>query len=124
MYPHEQLLVKRLSDKPFAIVGVNSDTDRDSIRQVVKKKNLTWRSFWNGPEGKFGPISNRWDIEGWPTIFLIDAKGIIRYKQMGPDTERLDKEITKLMQEMGHAVQLSDHPPVKPSVDSKQERAN
>ena len=120
MYPHERSLVEEMKDKPFALVGVNSDSDRDAIRQIVKKKNLTWRSFWNGPAGKFGPISDRWDIEGWPTIFLIDAEGIIRYKQMGPDTERLDNEIAKLMQEMGHSVQLSDKPPAKPSADSEQ----
>lgn len=112
MYPHEQLLVKKLAGKPFAIVGVNSDSDREEIRKIVRQKNLTWRSFWNGPDGKFGPISRRWDIEGWPTIYLIDAKGIIRHKQMGGETEPLDREITRLMAELGYSVQLS---PTEPS---------
>ena len=48
MYPHERSLVKKLKDKPFALIGVNSDRDRDTIKQVCKDKNISWRSFWNG----------------------------------------------------------------------------
>ena len=29
MYPHERSLVKTLADKPFALIGVNSDADKD-----------------------------------------------------------------------------------------------
>ena len=36
MYPHERSLVKRLSDKPFALRGVNSDRDREKIKQTIK----------------------------------------------------------------------------------------
>ncbi len=111
MYPHEQLLIEKMAGKPFAIVGVNSDSNREEIRKIAKQKNLNWRSFWNGPDGKFGPISQRWDIEGWPTIYLIDAEGVIRHKQMGGDTERLDQVITQLMAELGHIVELSKKSP-------------
>ncbi|MCH2177912.1 MAG: TlpA family protein disulfide reductase [Mariniblastus sp.] len=107
MYSHEQLLVQKLTDKPFVILGVNSDSNREEIRNIAKQKNLTWRSFWNGPEGKFGPISKRWNIEGWPTLYLIDSNGIIRHKQMGGDTEPLDRIITSLLAELGHVVDLS-----------------
>ena len=44
-------LVKKLADKPFTIIGVNSDKDLEEIRGIVNKKNISWRSFWNGPEG-------------------------------------------------------------------------
>ena len=106
MYPHERSLVKQLSDKPFAIVGVNSDRDREKTREVVKEKNLTWRSFWNdsGPDGK---ISDSYRIKGWPTIFLLDDKGVIRYKNVRGDD--LDAAIVKLLGEMGHDIKLSDH---------------
>ena len=46
MYPHERSLVKRLEDKPFALIGVNSDSDRDEIRKAQTKLGITWRSFW------------------------------------------------------------------------------
>ncbi len=79
MYPHERSLVKEFSDAPFALIGVNSDKDLEKVRQIVKAKDLSWRSFWNGPKGGRGPISAQWNIRGWPTIVLIDHEGIIRY---------------------------------------------
>jgi len=107
MYPHERSLVKKLADMPFAIIGVNSDSDLDEIREIVKEKNISWRSFWNGPEGTSGPISTRWNVSGWPTIYIIDADGIIRYKNArGP---AMDKALTELLAEMGHEVDLSNH---------------
>ena len=32
MYPHERSLVKRLKDKPFALIGVNSDANKETLR--------------------------------------------------------------------------------------------
>ena len=104
MYPHERSLVKQLADKPFALIGVNSDEDLDELRAVVKKKNITWRSFWNGEKGTSGPISVKWGVNSWPTIYVIDAKGVIRYKNVRG--EKMDQAITKLLAEAGHEVQI------------------
>ena len=104
MYPHERSLVKQLAGKPFAILGVNSDRDREKIKEIIKEKNLNWRSFWNGPEGTGGPISTKWNVSGWPTTYLIDAKGKIRYKNLRGAP--LDKAIEKLMAEAGSEVEI------------------
>jgi hypothetical protein len=37
MYPHERSLVKKMEGKPFALIGVNSDEDRDALKPVLKK---------------------------------------------------------------------------------------
>ena len=79
MYPHERSLVERLADEPFALIGVNSDKDREKLKGVIEKKNLNWRSFWNGG-GTDGPISRAWKVGSWPTLLVIDAKGVIRFK--------------------------------------------
>lgn len=106
MYPHERSLVEKLADKPFAIIGVNSDRDLDSIREIVKTKNITWRSFWNGPDGPGGSISTKWNVSGWPTIYVLDADGKIRFRDVqGPE---LDNAITELLGELGHDVDLSE----------------
>ncbi len=107
MYPHERSLVKMLADKPFAIIGVNSDGDLDAIREIVKEKDITWRSFWNGEEGTNGPISTKWNINGWPSIFVLDAEGKIRFKDVRG--EQLDKAIIELLAEMDIEVDLSEH---------------
>jgi len=106
MYPHERSLVSRLADFPFAIVGVNSDSDRDMLAQTLKKEKITWRSFWNGPQGVDGPISRKWNVDGWPTLYLIDAEGKIRFKNVRGD--ELDAAIVELLAELGHEVDLSE----------------
>src|SRR5687767_9778646 len=98
MYPHERSLVKTLADKPFALVGVNSDTDLEALKKTLKEENITWRSFWNGPNGTGGPISKEWNVRGWPTLVLIDHKGVIRHKYLGsPGDKVLDAAIEKLV---------------------------
>ena len=62
MYPHERSLVKQLADQPFALVGVNSDQDLEEIREIVKEKNLTWRSFQN--EQDDSTIADDWASKG------------------------------------------------------------
>lgn len=98
MYPHERSLVKTYANKPFAIVGINSDSDREELKKVVRKEEITWRSFWNGGSTS-GPISTRWNVSGWPTIYVIDAEGVIRYKSVGADEEAIDAIVAKLVAE-------------------------
>jgi len=99
MYPHERSLVKKLANKPFALIGVNSDQDKAELKKAMAKENITWRSFWNGG-GSEGPISTRWAVRGWPTLYLIDHKGVIRKKWVGgPGNEVMDKEIDRLVKE-------------------------
>src|SRR5262245_784220 len=98
MFPHERSLVQKLQNQPFALLGVNSDEDREQLRDVVKKEQITWRSFWAGGTG--GPIPTRWQVTVWPTIILIDKKGIIRHKHLGnPGDAVLDDQIDKLVKE-------------------------
>jgi hypothetical protein len=95
MYPHERSLVKKLENEPFALIGVNSDGDLEKIRRTVKEKEITWRSFWNGPDGTRGPISKRWNVTGWPTIYVLDHEGVIRFKNVRG--EAMDKAIEELL---------------------------
>jgi hypothetical protein len=100
MYPHERSLVKKLADKPFALIGVNSDTDLKKLKETLEEEQITWRSFWNGEQGTRGPISTEWGVQGWPTLYLIDHKGVIRRKYLGsPGDQVLDKAIDELVAE-------------------------
>ena len=97
MYPHERSLVARMKDKPFALLGVNSDPKK-TLAEVLKKENMTWRSFWDGGNTQ-GPIATKWNVSGWPTIYVLDAKGVIRFK--GPREKQLDDAVDKLLEELG-----------------------
>lgn len=98
MYPHERSLVTRLQGKPFAIVGINSDKSLPLLKARLEQERITWRSFWNGPLGPDGPFSARWGVKGWPTIYLIDHKGVIRFRDVRG--EELDRAIDKLLAEV------------------------
>jgi hypothetical protein len=97
MYPHERSLVKRLADQPFALVGVNSDQDLEALKPVLEAEDITWRSFWNGPEGTSGPISKAWNVTGWPTIYVLDHEGRIRYRDVRG--EAMDAAVDTLLAE-------------------------
>jgi peroxiredoxin len=96
MYPHERSLVKRLEGKPFVLLGVNSD-EKSKLKQVRQKENMTWPSWWDGGDTS-GPIASKWNVRGWPTIYVIDHKGVIRFK--GPREEALDRAVDQLLAEM------------------------
>jgi peroxiredoxin len=96
MYPHERSLVKRLANEPFALIGVNSDK-KERVRTAMEQNNITWRSFWDGGSTG-GPIASKWNVTGWPTIYVIDHKGKIRFKNVrGP---AMDKAVDELLAEI------------------------
>jgi len=98
MYPHERSLVKRLENEPFALIGVNSDTDLERLKERMAEERITWRSFWQGPDGTRGPISAKWNVTGWPTIYVLDADGRIRFK--GVRGEEMDRAVDTLLAEL------------------------
>jgi thiol-disulfide isomerase/thioredoxin len=77
--PEHQALLRRLDGKPFAIVGINSDRDRAAALKAGEATGITWPSWWDGGSTR-GPIASRWNVQGWPTLCLLDANGVIRFK--------------------------------------------
>lgn len=98
MVPHERKLVERMKNQPFVLIGVNGDVDRNKARQVTVKKAMTWRSFWNGSKGPHGPISRAWNVRGWPMVYVLDHKNVIRAK--GVRGEELDAVVDQLVKEV------------------------
>jgi hypothetical protein len=86
-----------LSGKPFALLGVNSDADRDKIRKVIADEDINWRSWWDAGS-KDGPIHTAWQITERPGIHILDANGVIRFKNIEP--EDTDKAIDGLLAEL------------------------
>src|SRR5262245_48820634 len=96
MIPHERSLVEKLKDEPFALIGVNSDP-KDTLRMAMASEKISWRSFWDGGSTG-GPIASRWNVSGWPTIFVLDAKGVIRAKDLRD--EAMEQKVEELLAEL------------------------
>jgi len=100
MYPHERSFVKKFQGKPVVLLGVNSDGNREALKKVLEKEKITWRSWWDGG-GTKGPVASKWQVHGWPTIYIIDAKGIIRVKddrgEIADKPALLERAVTALL---------------------------
>ena len=96
MYPHERSLVKKMENKPFALLGINSDP-KEHLREVMRKENITWRSWWDGGDTG-GPIASAWNVTGWPTTYVLDHKGVIRFRDVRD--EAMEKAVDQLVGEM------------------------
>src|SRR5262245_60247424 len=95
MLPHEKELVERLKNEPFALLGVNSDGTAEKLKQILAEQKISWRQAVDG--GLDGPWATKWNVDGWPTIFVVDAKGVIRFRDVrGKD---LDDAVDKLLAE-------------------------
>ena len=97
MYPHERSLVARLKNKPFALLGINSDASREALKPVLQREQITWRSWFDGGNTS-GPIARAWGVQGWPTIYVLDHRGVIRFKDVRG--EAMDGAVDKLLAEM------------------------
>jgi hypothetical protein len=98
MIPHEKAMVDRLKSKPFALIGINSDGDRDTLRKILDKTGIGWRQVVDGSTS--GPIASQWNVSGWPTIYVIDQKGVIRHRDLRD--QELEDAVMKLLQEPGN----------------------
>ncbi len=97
----EQALVERFKDKPFAIVGVNTDMSKDDYKRVADQAKLTWKNSWQG--NRQGPWPEAWGIIAFPSVFVLDQKGVVRALDVRGDTltnqDALSGLITKILAE-------------------------
>jgi thiol-disulfide isomerase/thioredoxin len=93
---HERALALRYKDKPFALLGVNSDPNAEICRRTQETEGMFWPSLVDGQEAMLD-----WGVSGTPTIFLIDARGEVRYNSIGaPDEADLRRLIDALLAEI------------------------
>ncbi|HEX4589176.1 MAG TPA: TlpA disulfide reductase family protein [Gemmataceae bacterium] len=86
MIPHERDLVARLRDKPFAFVGISADENPAELRKVLANERITWPTIH---DGRRGSLLRQYDIRYFPTIYVLDQAGVIRFKDVrGADLDR------------------------------------
>jgi hypothetical protein len=96
MFDHERSLVQKYQDRPFALLGVDLDGDRETLQEAQKKYKLNWRSWWD----MGGAIAAQWKIPGIPALILLDYNGVVRWQGVGvPDLKQLDNRIEQLVKE-------------------------
>ena len=84
-----------MKDRPFALVGVNvNEPESRNLKQRMDKEKMNWRSFANQEA-----INAKWS-PSTPGYYVLDPKGVIRYKWVGaPGEKAIDTALEKLIGE-------------------------
>lgn len=112
MLPHEKELVERLKNEPFALLGINSDSPSDLpedatpeerrkrtseyCKKLFKEQGITWRNAIELDTS--GPWPTKWNVSGWPTIYILDAEGRIRFRDLH-DSQSMEEAVLELLEE-------------------------
>ncbi len=54
------------------LIRVSGDDTKEVAQNSAATAKITWQSLRNG--GPAGPISQSWNVHGWPTLYLIDHR--------------------------------------------------
>lgn len=82
MYPHQREIARRLKEKPFALLSVMTDENADAIRKEIANGDITWPCWWKRGRTQ-GAIPTAWNVHTYPTVYILDPKGVIRLKFSG-----------------------------------------
>jgi peroxiredoxin len=94
MYPANRKLVETYAGRPLAFLGVMGD-ELATVKKAVERRTITWPVWWDGTAP--GPIASRWSVKKWPEIYVLDHRGIIRYREIQGVV--LERAIAKLVNE-------------------------
>ncbi len=94
----EHIYIKRFAnEKNIRIIGINyKDNTKKTIRWLKKLGN----PYSDVPIDKSGRIAIDWGVYGIPETFVINSKGIIKYRHVGPITEKTFKKIVLLIKQI------------------------
>jgi len=79
MIPHERDMVKKLKGKPFTLVSISFDAKKETLTKFLESTEMPWTHWWEGQGGK---IDQELNVRSFPTIYILDGKGVIRYKNL------------------------------------------
>jgi thiol-disulfide isomerase/thioredoxin len=85
--PRERKLMTTFAGRPFTVIGINSGDSKENAAKAIKDNKMTWPSFFDGPDG---PIVGRWNISSFPSVYLLDAKGVIVARNLQDDEDADD----------------------------------
>ncbi len=70
----------RLRSKGVVVLAVRIDVDNDAYHRFIKQRNVNFVTV-RDPEQK---VASMYGTTGWPESYIIDRKGVLRRKFVGP----------------------------------------
>ena len=96
----EHAFIKRFSnEKGIRVIGINYKDN--------PKKTLEWLKNLGNPYSdialdKKGRIAIEWGVYGIPETFIINSKGIIKYRHVGPIDKKVFKKINLILNKINN----------------------
>jgi len=93
--PHLKEAYEKLHPQGFDVIGISFDSDKSRLQDFVRTHDMPWPQYFDGQvwKNKFGV---EYAIDGIPTMWLVDKKGILRDSNARND---LQDKVEKLLTE-------------------------
>ena len=93
----EHKFIKHFFEEDIKIIGINY---KDNPKKTIKWIKNLGNPYSNIILDKNGLIAIDWGVYGIPETFIVNSKGIIRYRHVGPVTERNYNKIRLLIKKI------------------------
>ena len=94
----EHIYIKRFSnEKGIRVIGINY---KDSSTKAVEWLENLGNPYSDVPVDKDGRIAIDWGVYGIPETFIVNSKGIIKHRHIGPITKQIYKKINLLIKKI------------------------
>src|SRR6202021_19668 len=86
--PQMKEIAAQFKDQPVIVLGMNTDTKEEDAKLVVEKMGL------NYPTLKATGLPDKYKVQSFPTLIIIDQEGVVRDIRIGYSTT-LKEEVVK-----------------------------
>jgi len=94
----EHVFIKRFSnEKGIRVIGINY---KDKPKNTIKWLKNLGNPYSDVPMDKNGRIAIDWGVYGIPETFVVNSKGIIKYRHVGPITKKIFKKINLIVKDI------------------------
>ena len=94
----EHSYIKRFSNQEgIEVIGINY---KDSTQKTIEWLKELGNPYSNVAVDKNGRIAIDWGVYGIPETFIVDSKGVIKYRHVGPITGKIYKKINLIINEI------------------------
>jgi len=94
----EHNYIKRFSNQEgIEVIGINY---KDNTQKAIGWLKELGNPYSNVAVDKNGRIAIDWGVYGIPETFIVNPKGIIKYRHVGPITKKIYKKINLIINEI------------------------
>ena len=93
----EHIYIKRFAnEKEIKVIGINY---KDNPKKAIQWLKELGNPYTDVAVDKSGRIAIDWGVYGIPETFIVNSKGIIKYRHVGPVTKKIYKKINLIINE-------------------------